>query len=104
MSSAAPPGWVAERSHRRSTPDTRTLEGSPGWRPLQRGVRRPATSEPKEFCSTTEEVAPEGSGGEQEDVLDLEARDRSEFVVVDVESCGIGAIEGSDRCWGRIVR
>src|SRR5688572_3116938 len=43
MSSAATPGWAAERSHSRWTPDARTLERSPGWRPLQRGVRRRAT-------------------------------------------------------------
>ena len=42
MSSAAPPGRAAERSHNWSTPDARTLERSPGWRPLQRGVRRHA--------------------------------------------------------------
>src|SRR5687767_12657348 len=40
MSSAAPPCWVAERSQRLWTPDARTLERSPGWRPLQRGVGR----------------------------------------------------------------
>ena len=43
MSSAAPPGRVAERSHCRSTPDARALPSSPGWRPLQRGVRRRVT-------------------------------------------------------------
>src|SRR5688500_10642127 len=42
MSSAAPPGRAAERSHSWWTPDARTFERSPGWRPLQRGVRRPA--------------------------------------------------------------
>src|SRR5437764_359871 len=41
MSSAALPGWAAKRSHRRRTPAARAMERSPGWRPLQRGVRRP---------------------------------------------------------------
>jgi hypothetical protein len=40
MSSAAPPGRAVERSHDCRTPDARVLERSPGWRPLQRGVRR----------------------------------------------------------------
>src|SRR5688572_11745562 len=58
MSSVAPPGRGAERRHSWPTPDARRLERSPGWRPLQRGVRRHVSDGPAKAPQRRAELAP----------------------------------------------